>query len=168
MVTESTSSEIVRELLLRRDSAARQAQPERLVGKRLDLRSVALESVRVEVLAHHGHGVLELGFQPRRGVRKPFLCRREAIVGGTERLGEAPGDPPVRLPGLAPDDDQMLRGKRAGFEEVLLLDVAKVREQPDDRTRPGMVGSGPRRTVDRLDRKSTRLNSSHITISYAV
>jgi hypothetical protein len=112
--------------------AARQAQPEGLAGEHLNLRSVPLQSVRVEVLAHHGHRVLELSLQPRRGVRESLLRRGEAIVGGDERLGEAPGDPPVRLPDFTPDDDQMLRRKRAGLAKVLLLDLAEVREQPRD------------------------------------
>src|SRR3712207_6900156 len=36
------------------------------------------------------------------------------------------------------------------------------------RQRLEVVLDGPRRVVDRLDRKSTRLNSSHANISYAV
>src|SRR5712692_3181550 len=108
-MTSSPSLKVVREILVGRDPAARQAELERLAGERIDLRSVALESVRMEVLAHHGHRVLELGLQPRRGVRKSLLCGGEAVVGGAERLGEAPGDPPGGLPGLAPDHDAMQR-----------------------------------------------------------
>src|SRR5882762_7071374 len=94
--TTSAPLEIVREILFRRDVAARQTQPEGLTGERLDLRSVALESVRVKVLTHHGHGVLELCLEPGRGVGEALLGRGEAIVGGAERLGEALGDPLVR------------------------------------------------------------------------
>src|SRR3982075_3515226 len=99
----SASLEIVREILFRRDLAARQTQPEGLNGERLDLRSVALESVRVKVLTHHGRGFLELGLEQGRGVGEALLGRGEAIVGGPERLGEPFGDPLVRLPGLASD-----------------------------------------------------------------
>src|SRR5882672_4267302 len=125
----SASLEIVREILFRRDLAARQAQPEGLTREHLDLRPVALEAIRVEILTHHGHGVLELGLEPGRSVGEPLLGRGEAIVGGAERLGEALGDPWVRLPGLASDNDQMLGRKRARLAKVLLLDGTEVREQ---------------------------------------
>src|SRR5882724_5704985 len=148
--TTSAPLEIVREILFRRDVAARQTQPEGLTGERLDLRSVALESVRVKVLTHHGHGVLELCLEPGRGVGEALLGRGEAIVGGAERLGEALGDPLVRLPGLASDDHQMLRRKRAGLAKVLLLDVAEVREQAGDGSALGTISLRARRTVDRL------------------
>src|SRR5207245_11401247 len=100
----------------------------------------------MEVLAHHGRRVLELGLEPRRRVRESPLRRGEAVVGGAERLGKAPRDPPVRLPRFAPKYDQVLRGERARLQKVLLLDQAKVGEQADDRSRPWMVGLGPRRT----------------------
>src|SRR6266851_9841593 len=148
--TTSASLEIVREILFRRDLAARETQPEGLTRERLDLRSVALESVRVEVLAHHGRGVLELGLQPWRSVREALLGRGEAVVGGAERLGEALGDPRVCLPGLASDDDQMLGRKRARLAKVLLLDRTEVREQAGDGSALGMVGLRARRTVDGL------------------
>src|SRR5437762_11456517 len=134
----STSLEVVGEVLVDRDPAARQAQPVGFVGERVDLRPVPLETEGMEVLAHHAHRVLELGLEPRRGVREALLSRAEAIVGGDERLGQAAGDPAVRFPYLATQDDQVLRRKRAGLEKVL------------------------------LDRKSTRLNSSHRCNSYAV
>jgi hypothetical protein len=66
-------------------------------------------------------GYFQLGLQPRRGVRRSPLHRGEAIIGRDERLGEASRDPSVGLPGLAPEDEQMLRGKRARFLEVLAL-----------------------------------------------
>src|SRR2546427_1972143 len=125
----SASLEIVREILFRRDLTARQAQPEGLARECLDLRPVALESVRVEILTHDGHGVLELGLQPRRGVGEALLGRGEAVVGGAERLGEALGDPRVRLPGLAPDDDQLLGRKPARPANGPLPDGTKCREQ---------------------------------------
>src|SRR5262249_12792905 len=94
----SASLEIVREVFLRRDPAAGQPQPVRLPGKRLDLRAVALEPVGMEILTHHGHGILELGLEPWSRVGEALLRRGEAIVGGDERLGQALGDPPVLLP----------------------------------------------------------------------
>src|SRR6267143_5115891 len=148
--TTSAPLEIVREILFRRDVAARQTQPEGLTGERLDLRSVALESVRVKVLTHHGHGVLELCLEPGRGVGEALLGRGEAIVGGAERLGEALGDPRVRLPGFASDDDQMLGRKRARPAKVLLLDGTKIREQARDGPARRMISLRARRAVDRL------------------
>src|SRR5437016_14056540 len=146
----SASLEIVREILFRRDLTARQAQPEGLSRECLDLAPVALESVRVEILTHDGHGVLELGLKPRRGVGEALLGRGEAVVGGAERLGEALGDPRVRLPGLASDDDQMLGRKRARPAKVLLLDGTKVREQARDGPARGMISLRARRAVERL------------------
>src|SRR6266850_7103361 len=128
-MAQSTSLEVVREVFLGRDLTARQAEPKCLSGERVDLRPVALEPVGMEVLAHHGHRVLELGLEPRRRVRKSLLRSGEAIVGGAEGLGEALRDPAIRLPRLAPEDDQVLRRERAGLEKVFLLDQAKVREQ---------------------------------------
>src|SRR5438093_2009748 len=120
-MAHSASLEVVREVFLDRDPTTRQTEPKRLPGERVDLRSVALEPVGVEVLAHHGRGVFELGLEPRRRVRKPLLRGGEAIVGGAERLGEALRDPAIRLPRLAPEDDQVLRRERPGLEKVLLL-----------------------------------------------
>src|SRR5215469_2416634 len=42
------------------------------------------------------------------------------------------------------------------------------RSRPAIRARPGTAGARPRRGARRRDRKSTRLNSSHVEISYAV
>src|SRR5205809_4731120 len=117
----STSLEVVGEVLVDRDPAARQAQPVGFVGERVDLRPVPLETEGMEVLAHHAHRVLELGLEPRRGVREALLSRAEAIVGGDERLGQAAGDPAVRY--------------ATPWLEAELEDT--------------------------VDRKSTRLNSSH-------
>src|SRR5207237_155230 len=50
----SSGGEIVREILVGSDAAARQAQPERLAGEHLELSAIALEPVRMEVVAHHG------------------------------------------------------------------------------------------------------------------
>src|SRR6267143_7303703 len=146
----STSLQVVREILVCGDAATRQTQPERLAGEHVDLPSVPLDSMRMKVLTHDGDRGLELGLEPRRGVRKPLLGRGEAIVGGAERLGEALCDPSVRLPLFAPDDDQMLRRKRAGVAEVLLLDRAEIREEADHRARAGMIGLRTRRAVDGL------------------
>jgi hypothetical protein len=60
----------------------------RLAGEHVDLRPVLLEPVRMEVLAHDGLGVLELGLEPRRRVGEAFLRRGEDLVGFAERLGE--------------------------------------------------------------------------------
>src|SRR5256885_12943130 len=146
----STSLQVVREILVRGDAAARQAQPERLAGEHVDLPSVLLDPMRMKVLTHHGDRGLELGLEPGRGVRKPVLGWGEAIVGGAERLGEALRDPSVRLPRFAPDDDQMLRRKRAGVAEVRLLDCTEVREEAGHRPRAGMIGLWTRRAVDGL------------------
>src|SRR5688572_24521977 len=149
-IMPSRGSEIVGEVLVRRDGPAREPEPERLGREHLDLPSILLEAVRMEVLAHHGGGVLELGFQPWRRVREAALRGAEAIVGGAEGLGEAPGDPAVGLPDLAPQHDEVLRRKRAGPPEVVLLDLAEVGEQPGERAVARMVGDRARRAVDRL------------------
>src|SRR5437762_386499 len=80
----STSLQVVREILVRGDAAARQAQPERLAGEHVDLPSVLLDSIRMKVLTHDGHRGLELGLEPRRGVRKPVLGLGDAIVCGAD------------------------------------------------------------------------------------
>src|SRR5437773_7725729 len=49
--------------------------------------------------------------------------------------------------------------ERAGAD---LLDIG------GESTRPGSLGVSEEQELQRIDRKSTRLNSSHITISYAV
>src|SRR5687767_11336594 len=118
----------VREVVLGRDLSTRETEAEGLGREHLDLRAVPLEAIWVEVVAHHGGGLLELRLQPWRGVREPLLGRGEAVVAGNERLGEAPGDPWVRLPRLAPDDDEVLRWERPGRDEVLALDSAEVRK----------------------------------------
>src|SRR6267378_1176893 len=46
----STSLQVVREILVRGDAAARQAQLERLAGEHVDLPSVPLDSERMKVL----------------------------------------------------------------------------------------------------------------------
>src|SRR5258705_13275394 len=116
----STSLEVVRKVFLGRDLTARQPEAKRLARERLDLRPVSLEPLRVEVLAHDGRRVLELGFEPRRRVRKSLLRGGEAIVGGAEGLGEALRDPALRLPPLAPEDDQVLRRGSARLWERIL------------------------------------------------
>src|SRR5437773_8771347 len=49
-------------------------------------------------------------------------------------------------------------------------DAARHRKAPGDRVEAAEVerGGGARRRSEPVDRKSTRLNSSHITMSYAV
>src|SRR5205085_11493411 len=76
----SRGGEIVREILVGSDAAARQAQPERLAGEHLELSAIALETVGMEVVAHHGGRRLQLRVEPRRGVRESLLRRGEAVV----------------------------------------------------------------------------------------
>jgi len=57
----------------------------------------------------------------------------------------------IRLPRLAPEDDQVLRRERAGLEKVFLLDQAKVREQAQDRACSRVVGRRARRAVDGVE-----------------
>src|SRR5262245_50708160 len=95
-----SGGEEVGEVLLGRDLPARQAEAEGLGGEHVDLRAVLLEAVRVEVVAHHGRRLLELRLEPRRRVGEPLLGGGEAVVARDESLGEAPGDPRVRLPRL--------------------------------------------------------------------
>src|SRR5262245_8331534 len=96
-MARSPSLEIIREVILGRDLSAGQPEPERLGGERVDLRSVALEPVSMEVLAHHGRRVLEPGLEPRGRVRKALLRGGEAVVGGAERLRQALGDEAIGL-----------------------------------------------------------------------
>src|SRR5688572_23476595 len=74
----------VREVVLGRDLPARETEAEGLGREHLDLRAVPLEPIWVEVVAHHGGGLLELRLQPWRGVREPLLGRGEAVVAGNE------------------------------------------------------------------------------------
>src|SRR5262249_23156121 len=76
-----------------------------------------LEPIRMKVLAHDRGGILELSLEPRRGVREALLGGGEVVVGGTERLCQTRGDPPVGLPRLAPQHDEVLRGKGARLAE---------------------------------------------------
>src|SRR5262249_49744044 len=104
-MTRSPFLEIIREVILGCDLSARQPEPERLSGERVDLRSVALEPVWMKVLAHHGCRVLELGLEPRRRVRKALLRSGEAVVGGAEGIGETLRDEAIGLPRLAAQHD---------------------------------------------------------------
>src|SRR4026208_83634 len=54
--------------------------------------AAAHRSVRWDVRADRARRPLERRLQPRRGVREARLGGGEPIVGGAERLGEAPGD----------------------------------------------------------------------------
>src|SRR5262245_39598338 len=108
------------EVLLRGDLLAGDAKTESLGREHVLLRAVPLEAVGMEVLAHGRRGVLELGLEPRRGVREAALCRGERVVGGDEGVGEAAGDPAVRLERLPAQHDQVLGWKRAGLAEVPL------------------------------------------------
>src|SRR5215471_15958845 len=147
----SLRREEVREVVLGRDRPTDQPEAQGLRGEYLDLGAILLESVRVEIVPHYGGRVLELGLEPRRRVREALLRRGEALVGRDERFGEAPRDPAVRLPDLAPDNDEVLRGKRPRSAEVVLLDGAELREEPDEPPGRGVVGLRPRRAVDRLE-----------------
>src|SRR5256885_9208401 len=64
---------------------------------------------------------------------------------------------PVRQEALADRDGGQARGLPHGLPERRLCGRV-----------PGLRGQGPCRRARRGDRKSTRLNSSHLVISYAV
>src|SRR5438067_2001957 len=146
----SSRGEIVREILIGSDAAARQAQPERLAGEHVDLSAIALEPVRMKVVAHHRGRGLQLCFQPWRRVRKSLLCGGEAVVRRDEGLGKTFRDPAIGVPDFAPQDDQVLGRERARRAEVLLLDLATIWEEADERSALDMVGLRARRAVDRL------------------
>src|SRR3712207_8715386 len=80
--------------------------------------------------------------------RSPQSADHVPPVRGLDRLLGALGEPALQMLAVL-----------AGAGEVLLVGDELARHQVDHR---------PRQVVEQLDRKSTRLNSSHANISYAV
>src|SRR3712207_9257207 len=99
--------------------------------------------------------------RPPRSTLFPYttLFRSYAVVDGEAEVGAAgPQDPPeqlLRRHALAePQVDRVIRIDPRGLQRL----------EVDEHVHLGGVGE----ILQRLDRKSTRLNSSHANISYAV
>src|SRR5439155_15485170 len=92
----------------------------------------------------------------------------EEQIGGGARLGKLRDDPSVRavrILAIRPHVDEQLRGGAAELPDVGRAEQDLGNAQPVDRVRATPLG---RDQDPRVDRKSTRLNSSHVAISYAV
>src|SRR5260221_9719286 len=88
--------------------------------------------------------------RPPRSTLFPYTTLFRSMLRGFVELAEDVLDLPVRI------------GTSAGFAESLLEKMPQLMG-PEFATVTGLVLHG-----DRRDRKSTRLNSSHVRISYAV
>src|SRR6266851_5715947 len=107
------------------------------------------------------------GAAAREGLRQAQQERRARCRGIVR--GDEPADDAVR----AGEDRRAAGGPDAGGSTPAADRKAHAAQQRDPRPRGGVrsdrgQGSGQDRAVIGADRKSTRLNSSHITISYAV
>src|SRR5207253_6233367 len=66
------------------------------------------------------------------------------------------------------DFDQLLNRECRLAALALCLEIARARQRREGHTCPEYVLPSAHRASSWLDRKSTRLNSSHVAISYAV
>src|SRR6478735_5317267 len=124
--------------------------------------------LRVDRRDHAGLEDAEAGAHGRRHEGRPAQCRRDTVAtegdgtdGPTDRQGPAGLEQSPGLPGA-----QRLREGR-----TQLVLHALERHQLGDRADGGELARRAvlaRRDGDERDRKSTRLNSSHLVISYAV
>src|SRR3712207_8739726 len=75
----------------------------------------------------------------------------------------------AELANIAPDDHQPFVGASA-FAHKAGLHASAIKVSPElyNHLDPAVVGNDMRILVTEIDRKSTRLNSSHANISYAV
>ena len=102
------------------------------------------------ILAHQRLGLLQLRIEPGRGVGERTLRLAEHLVARQERVGQAAGDPLVRLPDRAPQHDQVLRREHAGLPEIVAFDRTDIGEQPQDRAIDRMIAARPRRAQHRV------------------
>src|SRR5699024_11646563 len=86
----------------------------------------------------------------------------KVIVVSPEEYEQGVADMQSVDPDEEPQDAVAQDGK-ALFEENSCMGCHAIGEGPDQPVGPGLTNFG-----DRTDRKSTRLNSSHVSISYAV
>src|SRR2546427_6083423 len=75
-----------------------------------------------------------------------------------------------RSPAFDMDAERRTVGASRAHGRLRVTGGRSARSQPEERRRPprSSTKTKPRNTVQPLDRKSTRLNSSHSQISYAV
>src|SRR5207249_10893129 len=85
----------------------------------------------------------------------------------TRRSSDLPDDSRLAMMQLAHGVEQMGDVRRAGFHRQphLLAGGVRVADRDGDAT---LADRGDERDGEEIDRKSTRLNSSHVSISYAV
>src|SRR6266478_4633426 len=88
------------EIFFRRDQAADDPELVGLPAEDVDRLTVLFEPVGVEIRAHDGFGLFELGIEPGRDIREIALRRRKLVVATDKGVGRVAGIPLARFPYL--------------------------------------------------------------------